>query len=338
MAEIDAVDEALGLLELFAQVRLGLVLLHMRRHGPVRGVDLQVRQIEILEADLVRPIVARRDHHLGPDRARRAAELARRTRVARADDVERLAQLRERDAHVACDGGGGARLELNEMALDEPLEQRGELAALPQLQQQALGQVARAHARGLELLDEREDLGHLLLGNAEGGRRLVHGDAQVAVAVDVADEILPDGLRARAVGLQAQLLQQVLVERVALGQEAVERERALGQVAALGIERLRAAVAALLEERIGAHVLGVPLGREGVARLDPVVIVEERVLLHALPRVLGELLRRHAQDGDALLELGGEVQVLLQAEIGPLVDVHEAASAPSGTRAPRTCR
>ena len=50
------------------------------------------------------------------------------------------------------------------MALDEPLEQRGELAALPQLQQQALGQVARAHARGLELLDEREDLGHLLLG------------------------------------------------------------------------------------------------------------------------------------------------------------------------------
>ena len=336
MAEVDAVDEALGLLELLAQVRLGLVLLHVGCHGPVRGIDLQVRQVEVLEADLVRPVVNRRDHHFGPDGARWAAELARRTGVARADDVERLAQLRERDAHVARDGGGGPRLEFSEMAFYEALEQRGELAGLPQLQEQALGQVARAHARGLELLDEREDLGHLLFGHAEGGRRLVHGDAQVAVAVDVADEVLPDGLRARAVGLQAQLLQQVLVERVALGQEAVERERALGQVAALGIERLRAAVAALLEERIGAHVLGVPFGREGVARLDPIVIVEERVLLHALPRVLGELLRRHAQDGDALLELGGEVEVLLQAEIGPLVDVHEAASAPSGTRAPRT--
>ena len=83
---------------------------------------------------------------------------------------------------------------------------------VPELQAQALGEVARGHPRGVEGLHERQRLLHLLQGVGPHVGDLLEGRAQHAVLVEVLDDGVAD-LQQQLVGdRHVELPEQVVVE------------------------------------------------------------------------------------------------------------------------------
>ena len=168
------------------------------------------------------------------------------------------------------------------------------------LQAEALGEVARATAQRVELLDEAQQGAHVVERDLEpggqGGGQGVQGFAQVAVVVQRVDHRLADGLVAGGVHAHPELPAQVLVqprggtgvlalaivialalaraglvvaERPVLVAERVVRVRdVVGGVVAGAFRRVRRAIVGMLVERRGGRafvVAGFGEFEQGVA-------------------------------------------------------------------------
>ena len=221
------------------------------------------------------------------------------------------------------------------MLLDDLLRDRVHGWIGPQLQEEAFLDVPRAHADRVELLDHLgQDALDLLHGVLAARGDLAELGAQVAVLVDVADDLLADPPGARVLERQPELVLQVVGERRRGPDHVLER-----QVLAvlLGDERaLLAGVEHDLEGIVG-QIVRLPLGdgrlrgdrldgrgRRRVGRRGPVRrvtvlgrrLLEQRVLEELLLDDLLELERGELQELDRLLEQRGhdDPLALLQGE------------------------
>ena len=96
---------------------------------------------------------------------------------------------------------------------DDLLGRRAAHAEVPQLQQQALLQVARGDANRIEALNQLQRLLDPLDRPGPHGRELLDGRHELAVVIEVADDGLADLADLRIVGLHRQLPQQMVRER-----------------------------------------------------------------------------------------------------------------------------
>ena len=188
-------------------------------------------------------------HHVGDHVAHVArAESAPGLRIEREDQRADVAQLVLGDAQQAPQAVEVARGEHVEVLGDERdrgVAMRRRLGQRAQLQLEAFGHVARAHARGLEVVHvAQRDLQVLDLdvGHVRGERRLaqlLELLLEVAVLVEVADDHRGDALVALGEAGERELLQQVILQR-GLGC------RELREVVALVVVAPRAAGGAVL--------------------------------------------------------------------------------------------
>lgn len=179
------------------------------------------------------------------------------------------------------------------------------------------------------------------------------GNRQVAVVVEASRDKLAHRDAARVVLLEAQLLGQVIGERLPLHEVVVPREalaggeargsgpspaRILAGAPALGVAHL-VGVAAVHRtfarrcarrtgELVGAHRAGVRVGLIRMLGIEPVIVVEKRILLDTLLHVVAQLDRRHLHDFDALAQLGCEAKLL--PSLNALTEIHEAPLLPHG--------
>ena len=182
-----------------------------------------------------------------------------------------------------------------------------------ELNEQALAQVARADARRIKALDEREHELEILLGDAGVHRHLFRRGLEKTVVVDVADDQLGGLAIVAAQGGLVELPHQMLLQRL-LGRDGIEKELPLFFVllrAAAVAARLRHVIAPFLIE-LGELIeflfeivcAGSALGRPGV--LPPSWLgqfLEHRVGFHLLLDEVAQLEQRRLKDEQALLEL-----------------------------------
>ena len=107
-----------------------------------------------------------------------AGEVAAGLGLERGDDLHRRDHLLERTLQLAGDGRQVLRLQQLEVALDDGADDPLLGAELPGLDEQALLQVARGDAHGVEVLDALEHV----LGDVDGDPGLLgHADERVAL-------------------------------------------------------------------------------------------------------------------------------------------------------------
>ena len=285
-------------------------------------------------------------------------------RIARPQQVECLVEILDAHAELLGQRRGRKPTELVEPFLHELLHVLlAHKAARRKLHGKPLAQVAHGDAHGVEPLDQGEHVGDFGLGASCRPCDVVDRQLQVAIAVEAAHDELAHGDAERIVFLQAQLLDEMFGERLALNEVVVPREpggirragaaraaapRAAvacattttllsGEVRSAGIRvgALRAGAVPVVvrrafarrrkrraRKRVGAHRARIRVGFVGMTRVQPVVIVEKRILLHALLHVVAQLDGRHLHDLDPLAQLGREVKLL--ASLHVLTEIHEA--------------
>jgi hypothetical protein len=195
-----------------------------------------------------------------------------------------------------------------------------------ELNEQALLDVAGGHAGWVERLHHGQDLLHVLGGRLAALRDLLDLRAQVAVLVEVADDLLADAPHERVVGRIPQLFVEMVGERVDRADHVLERqilavflrhqgallvivehhrrqiERQVVGLALRGRRRRRLA-AEWLGRRRGGHVRrGLPIG--GVRRLR-LHLFEQRVFAQLLLDDFLQLERAELQQLDRLLQQRG---------------------------------
>ena len=216
---------------------------------------------------------------------------------------------------------------------DDLLGRRALEAEVPQLQQQALLQVARGDADRVEPLHERERPLDVRDRPAAHRRDLVHRRDQVAVVVEVADDGRADLAHHVVVALDRQLPQQVVRERRRRRERVLDRREFLDL---LRRARPVAVVEVVAEEvlvvlvvpGVGLLLLGrlFRLLRHGgaVGRLQLLGrhLLEHRVLDHLLLQQIAELERRHRQQLDGLLQRRRQDQLLDELGVEFLLNRH----------------
>ena len=203
--------------------------------GVVALVDQHPRQRAGVELDDPAAVRGRAHEHVRDEDLDRAArEGAPGLRVEGADLGEHLGQILVVDAAEALQGRKIALRDEVEPR-DEGRHRRVEAVLLPELDRQALGEVARRDARGLEALDEpqhpldRRRLGPEAIGD------VVDGLGQVAGLVHGVDEMASDQALGRVDGRKVELRREVVV------QAGFARERRL-EVRGFAVEAAAAGV------------------------------------------------------------------------------------------------
>ncbi|MCY1229462.1 hypothetical protein D9M72_418260 [compost metagenome] len=218
----------------------------------------------------------------------------------------------------------------------------------PQLQGQAFGGVARAHAGRVEALQQREDGVDFVDLEFEFFRQLradlFKRRAQVAIVVERFDQEDGQALVARRDLQRRELFHQVLAQR-GLGFAQLHRRffvlvalRAAGKVvqapvaAAIVVAVAAVAIAVIVTRAVGAGLaiaLGLcrggrrcalqvdrAIGRHAQRAFDPVVLaLEQRVFRQRLFDLLLQFQRGELQQPDRLLQLRGQGQMLGKTEL-----------------------
>jgi hypothetical protein len=220
------------------------------------------------------------------------------------------------------------RQELEVLAGDLERQRAGRMPAQQaQLQHQALGGRARAHARGLEILQvpqrDAELLGVDLGLRREQRRDLLQRLREIAILVERVDQHRDQ----RAVALADAGERELLVEVVAQRRRVGRRERAVGVVVVVrapgGRGRLGQPVLAPLGGLVGRGRLRLRGARARVARRGErgarlafrVLALEDRVLHQQALDLLVQLDRGQLQQADRLLQLRRQRQVLREPEL-----------------------
>ena len=145
------------------------------------------------------------------------------TRLQPGDALQRLLHLVHRRARAAGDLRDAPLAERVHELVDDAVFQSVLLAQPLELEQQAFAQIPRADARRVESLNHLQHLDDLIRQAYRWRRQLLHGDLQIAVLINVADEHFRDRpLVLRQSGL-ANLLQQHFLQRGS-GHQGIEHE------------------------------------------------------------------------------------------------------------------
>ena len=240
--------------------------------------------------------------------------------------LERLLDRFLRDLEPARDPGDVPLGEQLEVLLEDPQGKLEPVPLLPRLDQQAFAEVPRPDAQGIERLHPGERPRHLLDGKGKRLRRLLHRRLQVAVLVDVPDQVEGGLLLGVRQVEQADLRFEVLGK----GQPARQGVFVVGAPVLLFRLALDAALAApalaevifpvhpvdeavvlrggrLLRRRAGADASGAGVSSSGVPSDR---FLEGGIDLQLLPDRLLQLEPGQLQQLDRLLQLGGHHQLL----------------------------
>ena len=216
---------------------------------------------------------------------------------------------------------------------DDLLGRRALEAEVPELQPEALLQVARRDADRVEALHERSARSTSGDRPVAHRRDLVDRRHQVPVVVEVADDGRADLAHDVVVGLDRELPQQVVGERGRRRERVLDRRKFLDF---LRRARPVAVVEVVAEEVLVVLVVpGVGLlllgrlfrllrHRRAVGRLQLLGghLLEHRVLDHLLVQQVAELERRHRQQLDGLLQRRRQDQLLNELGVEFLLNRH----------------
>ncbi len=249
------------------------------------------------------------------------------------DDLDVLFEILDAHAHLAGDLGHLMVLEQAQVLGDDLVGRRAFEPEMPQLQQQALLQVARGDAGRIEALHQPQralDVGRR--PRSHRGQFFERGH-QRPVVVQVADDGRADFARQRIVGLHRELPHQVIGQRAGCGQGVLDRRQFLDF---LRSARPIAVVEVVAEEVL--VVLVVPgvglvrlllglglllrLGRFSRLELLSRHLLEHRVLDHLLVQEIRELQCRHRQQLDGLLQRRRENELLDELCVKFLLNTH----------------
>jgi hypothetical protein len=222
------------------------------------------------------------------------------------------------------------QVEMIPRQLESQLEARSVRVELRELQRDAFGHGAGAHADRVELLDDPQDLLDLAgfsddLGHERGGN-ILEALAEIAVVIDRVDDRAADQQRTRIQVCQLQLPEQVvgkglpgLVRQVQQAVVVATRPWRIG----FGRRRLRPVLANLDGRFLAAFfrgILGSLLGRPGEflqrqAVLGLLLGLEHHVALERFEYLGLQLDRRQLQQADGLLQLGRHRELLPDTEL-----------------------
>ena len=236
--------------------------------------------------------------------------------------LARFLHLLNGDAHPAGDLGKAPFAEICHVVGDDPYSRLFSFARAFQLDEKALAQVARADARRIKALDEREHELEIFLRDAGIHRHLLRRGLEEAVVVDVADDQFGGLAIVAAERGLVQLADEMLLQGL-LGGDGIEKElplfvlvlRAaavaarLRHVIAPFVIELRQLIEFLLEivfRRLALGNLTLFLGRLGQ-------LLEHGISLHFLLHEVAQLEKRRLENEQALLQL--RRQNLLQGKI-----------------------
>ena len=251
-----------------------------------------------------------------------------------ADDLDVLLEVVDRHPELAGDLRHLMVLQQAQVIGDDLLGRRAVEPEVPQLQQQALLQIARGDAGRIEALHQLQRALDFAHRPRPHRRQLVERRHQIPVVVEVADDRRADVAQHRVVGLHRQLPHQVIGERAGRRERVLDRRQLLHF---LGRLRAVAVVQVVAEEVLVVLVvpgvglvrllfgLGLFLRRGGLGGLQFLGrhLFEHRVLDHLLIEQVRELERRHRQQLDGLLQRWRQDQFLNELGVKFLLDAHE---------------
>ena len=203
---------------------------------------------------------------------------------------------------------------------------------MPDLQRQALLQVARADADRIEALQQLQRALDFFDRPRPHARDLVDRRHQVAVVVEVADDGFADLAHQLVVGLDRELPAEVIGQRAAGRQRVLDRRQLFDFLRRLaagsrrrdtrrrstrspGRPRCRSSAAAVLLFFLG----GLRLGGLQIFGRD---LFEQRVFDDLLIEQIRQLQRRHRQQLDGLLQRWRQNQLLRQFRLQLLLNRH----------------
>jgi len=250
-----------------------------------------------------------------------------------ADDLDVLLQILDGHPHLAGDFGDLMVLQQAQVFGDDLVRGRALEPEVPQLQQQALLQVASGDTNRVEALHQAQrTLDVRRRPRPHRGDFLERRD-QHPVVIEVADDRRADLACQRVVGLHRQLPHQVIRQRTRRRQRVLDRRQFLDF---LRRSRAVAVVKVVAEEILVILVvpgvglvwlllrLGLFLRLGGLRRLQFLGghLLEQGVLHHLLIQEIGELQGRHRQQLDCLLQRRRENQLLDKLRVEFLLDTH----------------
>src|ERR1019366_5740833 len=357
---LDGLDQPLRGVELVRDefLVLALELLLVARDVLIDAAQLQSRQVAVVHEPQVRPVDLL-DHHVRDHVVVLLARLREsRLRAQFRDVVRRALHLDRRHADLSCHVTPAVRDQFLEEIAREALGERAGLPGILQLQQQALAKVARSGPGRVEPLDDRQHflrLGHrierqlLVVAPGALGRfrhdvvdaleDLAQRRREVAVVVDVSDELFGEQQLARVEVEQLDLFEQVVVEMM----RADRYRLVLLPIVALlahAARRLEPVEQDLLPVCLGVRVRVGFLHRDFGRRLQLrfrllvgprlflVVLehVEERIRKQFLLQVLLQVEQRHVQHVHRLIEARIDLELLPKAKALAEPSLHPAAS------------
>ena len=176
------------------------------------------------------------------------------------DLLDRLHHAIERQLQRAGDLRIAAAAQLVEVVLHDLHRDRVRVGIALELDQQALLDRASGHAGRVERLHQREDLLDLFHRRLAALGDLGHLRPQVAVLVEIADDLVADAAHQRILGGEAQLLVEVVGERVDGAHDVLER-----QLLAILLGDQGALLVVVEHDRgqVERQVVGLALGRGG---------------------------------------------------------------------------
>ena len=221
----------------------------------------------------------------------------------------------------------------------DPLGRRPLQAEVPDLQPEALLEVARGNADRVECLHHAQHPLHLVGCPPAHRRDLVHRRHQVAVVVQVADDGRPDLPAHLVVRLDGELPEEVVGQRGRGGEGVLDRRELLDflrrprpvPVVEIVAEEI---LVVLVVPGIGLLLLGWLLGLLGHGgRLGLHVLgrnlLEQRVLDHLLRQQFAQFEGGHRQQLDRLLQRWRENELLDELRVKFLLNRHARGSVPT---------
>ena len=353
VAALQALDEPLRFLQVVAQEHVVGGIVGATDHRRIVGIDAQAWRYFRVELHQPAAVALAHDHVRDHVFRGARADHAARTRVELLDAVDRRLELRFADvqaAHQRCVVLGAQQLDV--LVDDHARMTHGGFfgVELAQLDQQALAQVAGAHADRVEMLDAMQDRDDFVdldpaLG-AEALGKVLEAHAQHAVGIDGVD----DGHRDHAIGFrhrrQVELPQQVVGKRGCLGGVLLEVLSLFAAARRTGAAGLVDIVPAGVDGEIGGHRFGghvidrvglrhLALRRSRILLRELLLRAghprhhvvgrraldqfEQRVTVERLLDFLLQVQRRQLEQTYRLLQLGRHGQVLTQFELERLL-------------------
>ena len=258
---------------------------------------------------------------------RRRGKNLRRARVELRDVVRAFCTCSTLSPMRRAISGKSPLAEIRHVLGHDPVLQAASPSVALQLNEQALTQIARAHARRIKALDEREHGLEILLGDARVHRHLFRSGLEKTVVVDVADDQFGDLAIVAAQRGLVELPHQMLLQRF-LGGDRIEKELPLFFVllrAAAVAARLRHVIAPFVVElgqliELLFEIFVAPARPRSPRRssaFGSVAFLQHRIRFHLLLDQIAQLQQRRLQDEQALLQLRGKD--LLQRQILRLI-------------------